>query len=274
MKLTYLGTNALLFSKGKTAILVDPHFTRPGMLNLLGKIRPKPQIIAENLARIGVRRLDGVLLTHTHYDHALDAVEVIHQTGGVLYGSQSAAHLAQGAGLDEHACVQVIPGQSYAIGDFDVCFHPAKHVPFPIPMRWLMPADGQIAQGLNPPAYFWRYQAGPTMAIQVDRTLIFGSAGFVTGAYQGMDVEAVILGIGGLDLKSPAYLQQLYREAVLAPGAKQVFLSHWDNFFRPLDGNLRVSHFGQRSISQINTLAHHYGHRLNQLEFGKTLSIG
>lgn len=273
MKITYLGTNALLISKGDSAILVDSHFTRPGMLNLLGKIRPEPQVIAENLARFGIHRLDGILLTHTHYDHALDATEVIRQAGGVLYGSQSAVHLARGSGLDEHACVQVVPRQAYAIGGFKVRFHPAKHVPFPIPMRWLMPAEGEITQALSPPAYFWHYQAGPTLAIQVDRMLIFGSAGFVTRAYRDLNVETVILGIGGLDLKSPTYLHQLYREVVLAPGAKQVLLSHWDNFFRPLDNNLRVSLFARHSISQINALGHRCGHRVHKLELGQTFSI-
>ena len=273
MKITFLGTNALLFSKDKTAILVDPHFTRPGLLNLLGKIRPDPVKITENLARFGIRKVEGVLLTHTHYDHALDAAEVIRQTGGVLYASESAVQLARGTGLGEHTFVQVVPQQAYTIGAFQVHFHPAKHVPFPIPMRWLMPHDSKITHPLCPSAYFWHYQAGATMAIQIDRTLIFGSAGFVTGAYQDLDIETVILGVGGLDLQSPRYIESLYRETVLAPGVKQVFLSHWDDFFRPLDINLQVSLFARRSIPQINKLGRRNGHRVHQLEFGQTLSI-
>jgi L-ascorbate metabolism protein UlaG (beta-lactamase superfamily) len=273
MKITYLGTNTLLIKKDETSILVDPHFTRPGWLNLVGKIRPDPHIIAKYLARFGIHRLDGILLTHTHYDHALDAAEVVRQAGGVLLGSESAVHLAQGAALDEKSCVQVIPDQAYTLGTTAVRFHPARHISFPAPLGWLMPAGGKITQALSPPAYFWDYQAGKTFAVQVDRILIFGSAGFLPGHYRNLGVKTIILGIGGLDLKSPAYLQQLYNETVLASGAEQVLLSHWDNFFRPVDSKLRVSLFARRSISQITKLSHRYGHRVHQLEFGQTLSI-
>lgn len=273
MKITYLGTNTLLFCKDQASLLIDPHFTRPGSLNLLSKIRPKPEIITENLARFAIRKLKGVLLTHTHYDHALDAVEVIRLAGGSLYGSASAVHLARGAGLDEQACVQVVPWDPYTIGPFQVRFHPAQHVSFPIPMRWLMPADGKITQAITPPAWFWRYQAGQTFAIQVDQTLVFGSAGFVAGIYQNLHVETVILGIGGLDLKSPRYLDQLYRETVLAPGAQQVFLSHWDDFFRPAEKPLRPMRFSRRSMTRISELGARYGQTVQRLEYSRPIEI-
>lgn len=274
MNITYLGTNTLLFHQGDTSILVDPHFSRPGMLNLLGKIKPDPQIIAENLARFEIHRLDGILLTHTHYDHALDAAEVLRQTGGALFGSESAINLAQGAGLDEHACVQVTLQQVFAIGGLPIRFHPARHVEFPAPMRWLMPAERQISQPLHPPTWFWRYQAGHTLAIQVGRTLVFGSAGFIPGAYQDLEVETVILGIGGLDLKSPIYLHQFYRETVLGSGARQVFLSHWDNFFGPPGRTRRPMLLARRSIARIKALGIRYGQSVHQLEFGTTRLIG
>lgn len=273
MKITFLGTNTLLFSKDQTTLLIDPHFTRPGLGHLLGKIRPDPENIAVNLARFGVRNVAGVLLTHTHYDHALDAVEVIRQAGGSLYGSASAVHLAQISDLDADALVQVTPSQAFYIGQFGVCFHPAKHVPFPPPLGWIMPVEGEITQALSPPAWFWNYQAGQTFAIQVEQTLVFGSAGFVTGAYQGLDIETVILGVGGLDLKSPRYIESLYRETVLAPGAKQVFLSHWDDFFRPVAQPLRQMRFSRRSLAQISALGAQYGQSVHQLEYGKSAQI-
>lgn len=273
MKITYLGTNTLLFSKDQTALLIDPHFTRPGLAHLLGKIRPDPEKTAESLARFEIRKVAGILLTHTHYDHALDAVEVIRQVGGNLYGSASAVHLAQGAGLDAEACVQVTPRQPFYVSQFRVCFHPSKHVPFPPPLGWIMPVEGEIRRAFSPPAWFWNYQTGHTFAIQVDQTLVFGSAGFVTDAYQNLDIKTVILGVGGLDLKPPRYIDSLYSETVLAPGARQVFLSHWDNFFRPADQPLRPMRFSRRSLAKISALGARYGQTVHQLEYGRAYEI-
>jgi len=273
MKLTYLGTNTLLFNKDNTAILVDPHFTRPGMLRLLGKIRPDPQIITKGMASAGIQGLDGILLTHTHYDHALDCTEVQHQAGGVLYGNQSAKNLAVGAGVDKNAFVQVAPRQAYPIGAFKVCFHPSQHVSFPLPFKWLMPAEGRITRPLHPSTWFWHFQAGRTFAIQVNQALIFGSAGFVPGAYNNCAVETVILGIGGLGIKPRAYLHQLYKAVVLETGAKQVWLSHWDDFFQPLDQKPHPMHLAQGSITRIKALGAQYGQNVGMLEIGKSISI-
>ncbi len=102
MEITILGANTLPLRKSSSALLVDPHFTRPNVLKLVAKIHPDRQIIAEGLARSGISRLDGVLLTHTHYDHALDAAEVIHRglkrvsTLGARYG-QAVHRLEYGA---------------------------------------------------------------------------------------------------------------------------------------------------------------------------------
>ncbi len=271
MNITYLGTNTLLITQGDTTLLVDPHFSRPTMLSLLGKIRPDPARIASGLTRSGINRLDGILLTHTHYDHALDATEVLRQAGGTLYGSESAIHLVQGAGLGVKTGVQVVPRQIYQIGSLQVCFHPARHVNFPAPMGWLMPAEGRITRPLRPPTWLWNYQCGAVYAIQVDRTLIFGSAGFEPGAYRGLAVESVVLGVGGLDLQPQSYLQALYSQAVLDPGARQVFLSHWDNFFDPLEKNSQPMRLAKRSISQITALGARYGHTVQVLELAHTI---
>jgi len=104
---------------------------------MMGKIRPDQKLITKGLAQLGIEHLDGVLLTHTHYDHALDAAEVISQAGSALYGSGSALNLLKGAGLGTDCGVEVVPGQTYAIGVFRVCFHPARHLPFPLPVSRL-----------------------------------------------------------------------------------------------------------------------------------------
>jgi hypothetical protein len=272
MELTYLGTNAILLRKGESTILVDPHFSRPGFIKLLQKIHPDFQAIASSLAKAGIDHLDAVLLTHTHYDHALDAGEVLRQVGGVLYGSRSAVQLARGEGLGEVHFKPVTAGEPIPIGSFRVVFHPSRHIPFPAPISWMMPGRGQIAKPLTPPAWFWRYQCGTDYAIQVDHILILGSAGYAPGALRGIDIHTVVMGVGGLYAKPKSYLHRFYQEIVLLPGARQVYLSHWDNFFRPLAPNDRPHLLARRSIDRIRALGAQHGQTVRLLKYGKTIT--
>lgn len=273
MELTYLGTNALFFNKADTHILVDPHFTRPGLPRLLGKIDPDTKIITAGLTELAIKHLDGVLLTHTHYDHALDAVQVLSLTGGKLYGSKSAVNLGIGGGLGQAQCEQVTPNQVNTIGAFQVIFHPAQHISFTAPLGWLMPKKRQINQPLKTPTWFWNYPSGAVHAIQIDRILIFGSAGFNPGAYRDLGIDAVVLGVGGLDFKPDSYLQQLYQEAVLLSGAKVVYISHWDNFFKPVERGLHPLFFSRRSIKRVTELGKHHGQHVKLLEYGTTITV-
>ncbi|MBG0771195.1 MAG: MBL fold metallo-hydrolase [Anaerolineaceae bacterium] len=273
VQLTYGGTNCLLFRKGESALLVDPHFTRPAFFSLLGEIRPSAERIRDGLAGLGAQDLAGVLLTHTHYDHALDAVETASQTGAPLFGSPSAGQLAAGAGLSPNLFHEVHHGDAIQVGDFSVRFLPSEHIRFPAPLSRLVSSADPIPQPLMPPAWFWQYRCGQVSAILVDRTLIFGSAAFVAGAYRGWEVETVVLGIGGLGLRPLSYLETLYRETVVASGARQVLISHWDNFFQPSQTDLRPLGRVNWTVNHLKALANRYGQTIFQLAYNHPVDL-
>ncbi len=273
MDLTFLGTNTLLIKKGQSRILIDPHFTRPGLLNLLCKIKPDREKIRLELKNLGINRLDGVLLTHTHYDHAMDAAEVICQVGGVLYGSASAANLAVGAGLSKDEYHIVEPNNRDSIGEFSVTWLESRHVSFPPPFRWLMKEKGQINHPLSPPLYFWDYQSGAVYAILIDDLLVFGSAGYKSDAYKSSDVKTVVLSIGGMEIKHHNYLERLYQQTVIQTGARQILVSHWDNFFMPLSQNIQTLGLANMTIQRLKQLGAHYGEMIKVLFPGESIEI-
>jgi L-ascorbate metabolism protein UlaG (beta-lactamase superfamily) len=273
VRLTYFGTNTLVFQKGSTMLLVDPHFSRPGVFSLLRKIHSDRERVTAGLRRAEVTNLKAVLLTHTHYDHALDAVEVIRQAGGVLLGSESAVNCAKGAGLPASNYRQINPGDTLTLGSFQIRIHPAQHIPFPAPLSWILPGKGIISEPLSPPTMFWAYAPGEVLALQVEQVLVFGSAACKPQAYQGLDVETVVLGIGGLELKSQAYLERLYQELVLNSGARLVLLSHWDNFFKPLDRPLKPLGLANHTVQKIKSMGEQYGQVVEKLQLGKVIEL-
>lgn len=273
MDLTFFGTNTLFIEKDTSSLMIDPHFSRARFLKLLQRIKPDAIKIQSGLRALGVDRLDGVLLTHTHYDHGMDAVEVARQTGGTLYGSESAACLAKGAGLSKEKYQVVQSGDHTRIGVFTITWFNARHITLPPPLDWFMPEYEHINKPITPPVYFWKYQSGPVYAILIDQLLVFGSAGFIHDSYQDCDVKAVVLSIGGLETKSYQHLERLYQQTVVQTGAQQVLLSHWDNFFRPISPGGKTLGLAKLTIQRMKKLGRVYGQNVKILVPGEKIRI-
>ncbi len=272
MTLRYLGTNTLLLRKGDSCLLIDPHFTRPNLVRCLGLLVPDQEKIRSGLKMAGVEHLVGVVLTHTHYDHALDAAEVIRQSGGVLVGSESAAHLAEGEGLGKNQVITVDEGDDISLAGFRLKFFPARHLPFPPPVSWIFNGDA-MDDDFSPPAGVLSYRSGNVFAVRVDRVLIFGSAGFIPGAYEDVGVDVVVLSVGGLELTSSTYLRHLFEEVAVKSGAQKLWLSHWDQFTRPLAASLRPIGLAPRTVEKIKQLGDASGLSVRVLPFNEPLPL-
>ncbi len=233
---SWYGTTAVLIGDGAHAVFIDPFFTRPrgfGRLLRNAQIAPDEALIRDWLARAGVTELDAVLVSHSHYDHAMDAGVVAKQTGARLAGSESTLNIGRGAGLPESQLVAMRPGEARAFGSFEVTFVESRHAG-----ATGGAPTGDILAPLAPPAAYLDYKQGGAYSILVahpqGRVLHHGSAGVVPGALAGRRADVVFLGIALLpDL--PGYLA----EVVDAVGARRVVPVHWDDFTRPLDAPLR-----------------------------------
>jgi L-ascorbate metabolism protein UlaG (beta-lactamase superfamily) len=227
---SWFGTTAVLLSDGVHSVLVDPFFTRPaGFANLVlnRRIAPDEALIARWLDRAGVTKLDAVLVSHSHYDHAMDAGVVAMRTGARLMGSASTLNIGRGAGLPEDRLRPALSPATF--GAFRVSFIESRHAG----ASGGRPT-GDIEQPLAVPARYMDYRQGGTYSILIEHpqgsVLHHGSAGFVPGALNGRRADVVFLGIALIDELAP-YLA----ETVDRVGARRVIPVHWDDFLRPLD---------------------------------------
>lgn len=233
---TWFGVTALLLSDGEHAIFIDPFFSRPrGLLNLAlnREIAPDEAAIRQALAQAGIRKLDAVLVSHSHYDHAMDAGIVAQLTAAQLIGSESTANIGRGAGLPEDRLTIPRAGEPLQLGSFTVRFVESRHAG-----ATGGTPTGDIAVPLVPPAHYLDYRLGGAYSILVEhpqgRVLHHGSAGHLAGALEGQRAELVFLGVALIE-DLPAYL----REVVDAVGARRVVPTHWDDFSRGLDEPLQ-----------------------------------
>ena len=104
---------------------------------------------------------------------------------------------------------------------------------------------GAITEPVVPPVKVGAYKCGEAWSILVEHAsgrtaLLQGSAGYVAGSLAGRRADVAYLGVGQLGVQSEDYLRAYWAETVEAVGARRVVLTHWDDFFRPLDQPLRA----------------------------------
>ena len=229
---TWLGTAGIYLEDGTTGILIDPFVTRSPLLKVfLGMdLKTEPGAVEAWIRDLALKNVQGVLVSHSHYDHSMDAPEFARQLNAPLFGSESTANIGRGAGLPEEQIRVVEPGRPVRMGDFEVTFLESRHGPA---LFGRIPYPGEVLEPLVPPASVGAYRLGETYSILIahpcGRVLHHGSAGFKPGVLEKVQAEVVLLGIAGRQ-DTEEYLHQV----VDAVGARRVIPIHFDNFFRPL----------------------------------------
>jgi L-ascorbate metabolism protein UlaG (beta-lactamase superfamily) len=237
VRAVFLGVSTILFDDGRTAIMTDGFFSRPGVARLIfGRLGPDRTRVEAALTRFGISRLDAVFVAHSHYDHALDAAVVAELTGARLIGSASTRNIARGQGLPDDRFDVALTGEPFDVGSFRLTARPAAHSPGDV-------APGTIDRPLNSPARVRDYKTGECYSLHVAHggreLLVHASANVLPGALDGSRAETVYLGIGTLGKQDEAFRVRYWDALVTRTGARHVIPVHWDNFTVPLDKPLR-----------------------------------
>src|SRR5262245_34113432 len=154
LDIEWLGVSGYRLEFEGQAIFIDPFVSRvPLRTLLLGRqALPDPAMLERFIAPRG--QVSGILVGHTHWDHAVDTPALAARYGVNAYGSASLAHLMQLHGLGDQA-VEVDPGREYELGPFQVRFIRSRHSKLLFGRRVLF--DGELTcehlDKLSPAAY-------------------------------------------------------------------------------------------------------------------------
>jgi L-ascorbate metabolism protein UlaG (beta-lactamase superfamily) len=235
LELTWLGVSGYRLTYEGTSLFIDPYVSRVPLRSLLLRrpAMPDPAFIDRYLTAPGP--VAGVLVGHTHFDHAVDAPALAQRYGTKAYGSASLAHLMRLHGLGDRA-VEVVPHQPYELGPFVVRFVRSRHSKLLFGRK--VPMDGELTcdhlDGLSPGAY----KCGQVWGIHIEVAGITlyhqGSANLDDRELGSLPVDVFLAGVAGRSV-TPHYWERILPR--LDP--RLVVPTHYDDFFAPLGRGLR-----------------------------------
>lgn len=237
LDITWLGVSGYRLTYAGASLFIDPYVSRVPLRSLLLRRRalPDPALVDRYLTA-PPGEVVGVLVGHTHFDHAVDAPALARRYATKAYGSASLGHLMRLHGLGELA-VEVQPRRAYELGPFVVRFVPSRHSKLLFGRK--VPMDGALTcdhlDGLAPGAY----RCGAVYGIRIEVAGISlyhqGSADLDDAQLGEEPVDVFLAGVAGRQV-TPRYWERILPR--LDP--RIVVPTHYDDFFAPLGRSQRL----------------------------------
>jgi L-ascorbate metabolism protein UlaG (beta-lactamase superfamily) len=232
LEIEWLGVAGYRLTYAGVSLFVDPYVSRVPLRALLLRRRALPDLGLIDRYVSAPGPVAGVLVGHTHWDHAVDAPAIARRFGCRAYGSHSLVHLMALHGLAGSA-VEVEPRRPYELGPFVVRFVPSRHSKLLFGRR--VPFDGPLTcadlHALSP----GRYRCGAVWGIRIEVAGVAlyhqGSADLDDAALGAEPVDVFLAGIAGREV-TPRYWERILPR--LDP--RVIVPAHYDDFFRPLGG--------------------------------------
>jgi L-ascorbate metabolism protein UlaG (beta-lactamase superfamily) len=230
LELTWLGVSGYRLTYEGVSLFIDPYVSRVPLRAFLLRRKTLPDAALIERFASAPGPVAGVLVGHTHFDHAVDAPAIARRYGTKAYGSDSLAHLMRLHGVGDLA-VEVVPHKPYELGPFVVRFVPSRHSKLLFGRK--VPMDGELTcehlHGLAPTAY----KCGDVFGIRIDVAGVSlyhqGSADLNDGELRDGPVDFFLAGVAGRSV-TPHYWERILPR--LDP--RVVVPTHYDNFFSPL----------------------------------------
>jgi L-ascorbate metabolism protein UlaG (beta-lactamase superfamily) len=234
LEVEWLGVSGYRLTYEGRTLFVDPYLSRVPFRDLVLRRRALPDPAALDRFVSAPGETIGVLVGHTHFDHAVDAPAIARRTRCKAYGSRSLLNLMALHGLAGQA-VEVEPYRTYELGPFEVSFTPSVHSKLLLGLA--VPYAGELTcdhlDSLFPGAYRCGQVWGISIAVAGLRFYHQGSANLVDEAIRERDVDVFLAGVAGR-----SFTDRYWRRILPRLNPRAVVPTHYDNFFRPLGDRL------------------------------------
>jgi L-ascorbate metabolism protein UlaG (beta-lactamase superfamily) len=232
IRVTYLGVNGFQLEMDGHALLVDPYFTRVGLWAgaLNQEIDSNPKRVSEGLGHVR-SRVDALLVTHAHFDHLLDAPEIMRRTRVQLVAGPTAVRLVESFGISPNQCKIVSAGNVWNIGPWTIRVFTARHdrlfgkIPFAC-----SPRESSAQRPTK--ASDWCVGEPLAFVIEAAGKRIYVDSGGVPGSPPDLRIKGIDLAILGVALPDS---RDRFAETVRQLRPRFIFPSHQDDMFAPID---------------------------------------
>jgi L-ascorbate metabolism protein UlaG (beta-lactamase superfamily) len=230
LELEWLGVSGYRLTYEGQTIFIDPYVSRVSLKSFLLRRSAGPDAALIDRFIDPHGKVVGVIVGHTHFDHALDAPAIAKKYNCPAYGSASMAQLMRLHQVPELA-VNVEPGRVYEIGSFNTTFIRSAHSKLILGRK--IPFDGELTcddlHGLTAGGY----KCGQVWGVRIEVTGVSfyhqGSADLIDDELPDEPVDYFLAGVAGREV-TPNYWKRVLGK--LDP--KVVVPTHYDNFFKPL----------------------------------------
>jgi L-ascorbate metabolism protein UlaG (beta-lactamase superfamily) len=229
VRVTYLGVNGFQLETGTHALLVDPYFTRVGLLAsaLNERIESNRKRVSEGLRHVR-QNVDAILVTHAHFDHLLDTPEIMRRTHAQLIAGPTAVRLVTSSGISPNNCATVKSGSERQVGPWTIRVFAAQHDR----LFGKVPFNGRSTSSKPVKAADWTVGEPLAFVIEAAGKRIYIDSGGVPGAPPDPRIQNVDLAILGVALPDS---RRRFAEAVEQLKPRFIFPSHQDDMFAPMN---------------------------------------